>query len=130
MLLYDDFSKKCRVIFKRFLLLFRTFLSYLVCVPSFKSISSSSLFRKKFDSDNFTPTHRKRLRGPNTSVRLGLIELTEASVTLNFRPLFIDCILQTVSQAFLLFIFVWYKVFPPKSWAVFSFFYLVWVLQN
>ena len=47
-LIYDDFSEKCHVIIKKFLLLFETFLSYLVCVPSFKSINTSSLLSKTY----------------------------------------------------------------------------------
>ena len=46
MLVYDNLSKKCYIIFKKFSLLLWKFLSYLVCVPSFKSINSSSLCRK------------------------------------------------------------------------------------
>ena len=33
-----------------------------------------------------TPTLRKRLRGQNMSMKLGLIELTELSDTLNYKP--------------------------------------------
>ena len=44
----DDFSKKCHAIFEKLLLLHWTFLNYLVCVSSFKSINSSSLPRKKY----------------------------------------------------------------------------------
>ena len=58
--------------YSKFLLLFRKFLSYLVCVPSFKSVNSSSLTSKKYDRDSFTPT-------PPVSK---LIELTEPSDTL------------------------------------------------
>ena len=49
----------------------------------FKSINSSSLSRKKYDGDNFTPVPHERLEGQNTSVRIGLIELTEPSNALN-----------------------------------------------
>ena len=62
------------------------FLSYLVYVPSFKSVDSSSLSRKKYDGDNFTPTSCKWLRGQNTLVGIGLIELTDPSDTLNYKP--------------------------------------------
>ena len=41
---------------KRFYCFFESFLSYLAYAPSFKSINSSSLSRKKYDWDNFTPT--------------------------------------------------------------------------
>ena len=41
-------------------------LSYLVCVPSFKSIYRSSLSGKKYDGDNFTLTSHKRLQSQNT----------------------------------------------------------------
>ena len=49
------------------------------------SIHSSSLTRKKYDGDNFTPTPRKQLQGQNTSVVIGLIELTVLSDTLNYK---------------------------------------------
>ena len=42
-------SKNCYCFFK-------SFLSYLVCVPRFKSINSSFLSRKKYDGDKFPPT--------------------------------------------------------------------------
>ena len=89
MLIYDDFIKKCYVVFKKFLLLFWKFLSCLVCVPSFKSINnSSSLSRKNLMGII--------LQGQNTLVSIGLIELTEPSDTLNYRSFFKHCILQTV----------------------------------
>ena len=108
MLICDDFSKKCRAI-----------LSYLVYVPSFISKNSSSLSRKKYDGGNFTPTPCKRLCGQNTSVGIGLIELTEPSDTLNNKPFVNHCILQTILHVFLLFIFVWNKIFCCKNWTVF-----------
>ena len=61
---------------------------YLVCVSSFNSMNSSSLSRKKYRKDDFTPTTRKRLRGQNTSVRIGLIKLTESSNTMSYKPFF------------------------------------------
>ena len=39
---------------KKFIASLKAF--YLVCVPTFKSINSSSLSRKKYDGDNFTST--------------------------------------------------------------------------
>ena len=61
--IYDDLrnSKKRHIIFKKFLLFFFKFLSYLVRVPSFKSINSSFLSSKHYDGDNFNPTPRKQL---------------------------------------------------------------------
>ena len=57
-------------------LLFKKFLIYLVCVPGFKSINSSFLFRKrKYGGDIFTPTRRKRLQGQNKLEEIELIEL-------------------------------------------------------
>ena len=75
LLIYDDFSKKCHIIFKKILLLYWKFLCYLVCVPRFKSINSSSLSRKKYDGNNFIPTPRKWLQGQNALMGIGLIEL-------------------------------------------------------
>ena len=44
-------------------------------MPSFRSINSSSLSRKKYDGDRCTPTHLKQLQGENMSVGVELIEL-------------------------------------------------------
>ena len=81
-------------------------LSYLVCVSSFKSISSSSLSRKIYDEGNFNPTPIQWLRAQKISVGIGLIKLTEHFATLNDKPLFRHSILQTISHVFLLFIFL------------------------
>ena len=106
---------------------FLNVLSYLVCVLSFKSINSSFLSRKKkYDGDNFTPSPRKQLRGQKTSVRIGLIKLTELSDILNYKPFFKYCILQTTLLVFLLFIFAWDKIFCSINWAVF-FIFLIWI---
>ena len=96
MLIYDDLSKKCDAILKKFLLLFWKFLSYLVCVSSFKSINSSSLSREKHDWNNFTLTLRKQFQGQIALVGLGLIELTSLLIhwfsgyflNINFRNCF------------------------------------------
>ena len=126
MLIYDDFSKKCHVIFKKVLLLFWKFLSYLVCVRSFKSIYCSFLSRKKY-GNNFTRTPRKRLRGQNTLVGIGLIELIKSSDTLNYKPFF-KHFLKNILHIFLLLVFMWNKIFCFKNWAVFysSLFGLGW----
>ena len=91
-------------------------------MPSFKSINSSSLSRKKYDRDNFNTTPRKRLRGQNTSVWIRLIEHAEPYDTLNYRPIFKYSILQTVLLVFFLFKFVWNNIFCSKTWAVFYIF--------
>ena len=66
MQIYNDFSKNatayCKSFFFFFFLLFRKCLSYLVCKPSFKSINSSYLSRKKDHGGNFTPIPPQRLR--------------------------------------------------------------------
>ena len=114
------------ILFFYFFLLFWKFLSYLVCFPSLKSsVNSSSLSRKKYDGGHFIPTFCQRLQGQNTSLRIGLIELTEHSDTLNYKPFFKNCVLQTILHIFLLFIFVWNKIFCSKNWAVFYTF-LIW----
>ena len=104
---------------KIFLLLWK-FLSYLVCAPSFKSINSSSLSRKKYNGNSFTPSPCKLLRGQNTSAGIGLIELTLLSDTLNYKPFVKHCILQTMLKVFLLSIFVWNKICCSKDWVVFN----------
>ena len=88
MLTDDHFSKKYDVIYKNFLLLPWKFLSSLVCVPSLKTINGSLLYKKRcdFDGDKFTSTPHKRLRGQNLPVGISLIELTDPSDTLNYKP--------------------------------------------
>ena len=48
-----------------------------------------------------------------TSVGIGLIERDEHSdtLTLNYELLFQQCILQTILQVFLLFVFLWNEIF-------------------
>ena len=133
MLIYEDFSKKSHIVpifyflFIYFVFLpFWKFLIYLVCFPSLKSsVNSSSLSRKKYDGGNFIPAFCQRLQIQNTSLGIGLIELSEHSDTLNYKPFFKNCILQTVLHIFLLFMFVWNKTFCSKNWAVFYIF-LIW----
>ena len=98
------------------------FLSYLVPVPSFKSINSSSL-HKKSGGSNFTSTSPyKRLRGQNKPTGIELIKVTEPSDTLNYKPLFKQWVLQTILHIFSLLIFAWNKIFYSKKWAVFYIF--------
>ena len=108
-------------------LLFWKFLNYLVCVPSSKSIKNSSLSRRKYDRGNFTLIPHQLLRGQNMSMGIGLIELSEPSDTLKYKPSFKNCLLQAIFNALLLFIFVWNKIFCSKNWALFYIFFdLVW----
>ena len=59
-------------------------------------------------------------------MEIGLLELIEPSDTLNYKPFFTNCMLQTILQiSFLLFIFSWNKIFGSKNWAVF-YIYLAW----
>ena len=82
----------------------RKFLSYLVCVASFKSVNNSPLSRKRYGGGNFTLTSRLLLQGQNTSVGVGLIERTELSNTLNTSR-FLN-IARIILHVFLMFIFV------------------------
>ena len=98
------------------------FSSYLVCVPSFKSINSSCLSRNMMGTISLPPsvsdyvaTPCKQVSDQNTLVGIGLIEITEPSDTLNYKPFFKHCILKTILHIFLLFIFVWNKIFCPKN---------------
>ena len=103
------------------------FLSYLVCVPSLKSINSSSLSRKKYGGGNFSPPPRQRLQGQSTSVGIGLTELTEPSDTLNYKLFFKHCILQTVLHGFYCLYLCGTKSFVLKPEPYFTFFFdLVW----
>ena len=103
------------------------FLSYLVCVPSFKSINSSSLSRKKYDGENFTATSRKRARDQNASVEIRLIELIEPSDTSNYKSFFKHRILQTILHVFWLFIFVWNKIFFSKNLFAVFYNFFIWL---
>ena len=85
MLIYNDFIKKN--LFKKLILLFWRFLSYLIWVPSFKSINSSFLSRKKYGGVNLTPIPRQQLGGQNTSMETWLTELTESSDISNYKPI-------------------------------------------
>ena len=129
MLIYDDFSKKCHVIFKKLLLLLWKFVSYLIliCVPSFTSINCSSLSRKECDGNNFTPppppppllqviTRSKCIGGNRvnwTHWAFWYIELQAIFWTLHFTRIL------HVLHVFLLFILVWNKIFCFKNWTVF-----------
>ena len=109
MLIYDNFNKKCQAIFKNCSYFFWDFLSYLIC--------------------NFTPTPFKQWQNKNMSVGIGLIELSNPSDTLKYRTFFKHYIWQALLHVFLLFIFLWNKVFCPKNWAIFYIcFDLVWVV--
>ena len=94
-------------------------------MPSFKSINSSSLSRKKYIGGNFTHTLCQRLRGQNTLLGIWLIKLTEPSETLNYIPFSKHYILQ-----FYLYFYCLYlcgtKPFVLKTELYFIFFYLVW----
>ena len=87
------------------------FLSYLVCVPSIKSINSSSLFRKKYGGGNFSSTPHQGLR--DKLYVGGYYWLTESFAILNYKPVFKHCILQTV----------WSKKPFVKNWVAF---YIFW----
>ena len=59
-------------------------------------------------------------------VGIELIELTEPSDTLNYKPFFKHWILQNILHVFLFFIFAWSKIFCSKNSAVFYIF-LIWL---
>ena len=105
-LICDDFSKKCHVIFKKLFFIFEKFLTCLVCASNFKSINSSSLSRKNYNGSNFALTLRQLLQGQNMLVGIRLIDLTEPHDTLNYKPFFKYCILQTILHVFLFFVFM------------------------
>ena len=130
--MYEEFSKKYHVIFKKFLLVFWKISSYLVCVASFKSINSSSLSRKKYDGGNFTPSPRQRLQGQNTSVGIMLTELTEPSDTLKYKPFSKHCILQTILNKFFFLYLCGTKSFVLKTQLYFILFWfgLWWHLDS
>ena len=116
---------------KSFYCLFERFLSYLMCVPSVKSLNSSFLSRKKCNGDNVTPNPCKQLWGQNTLVGVWLIELTEPSNPLHYKPFFKHCILHTILHVFLLLYLCETKSFVLKTEQYFFWFGLVWhsVLQ-
>ena len=88
-------------------------------------MNCSSLYRKKYDGNIFTTIPSQVLRDQNVSVGIGLIELTEPSDTLNYKPFFNHCILQTILHIFLLLIFLWNIIFCFKNWAVFYIFLIL-----
>ena len=96
-----------------------------MCVPSFKSMNCSSLYRKKYDGNIFTTNPCQVLRDQNVSVGKVLIELTEPSATLNYKLFFNHWILQTILHIFLLLIFLWNIIFCFKNWAVFYIFLIL-----
>ena len=73
----------------------------------------------KYDKGNFTPTTYKQLWDQKSSVGIWLIKPTEPSDPLNFETFFKHCILKTVLHIFLLFVFVWNKIFYSKNLVVF-----------
>ena len=103
-----------------FFFLFWKFLSYLVCVPGFKSINSSSLSKKGMLRVISTPptppspiTRSKYLDG----IRFHWI--CWATWYIKLQAMFKHCILKTILQVFLLLIFVWNEIFGSKNWFVF-----------
>ena len=104
-----------------FFFFFCKFLSCLVCVQSFKSINSSSLSRKKYDGINFTPTISQQLHSQNASLVIGLIGITEPSDTLNYKPFFKHCTLQTILQVFYCLYLCGTKSFSLKTELYFTF---------
>ena len=118
--------KKCCVICKKAFLLLWKFLIYLVCVPKFKSINSSSLFRKNYNGSNFTPISRQLLRDQNMSAGIGLVELIDPSHTMNCKPFFKRWILRTILHVALHLHLRGKKSFVLKSELHFIFFDLVW----
>ena len=77
------------------------------------------LYPEQICGDHFTAILCKWLKGQNTSVGIELIELTEPSDTLNYKSIIKNCFSRTILHVFLLFVFVWNKIFCPKNWAVF-----------
>ena len=68
-----------------------------------------------YDGGNFTPILRQVLRGQNTSVEIGLIELTEPFDTLNYKPFFKHYIFQLFYTYFYCFYFCGTKSFFVKT---------------
>ena len=62
---------------------------------------------------------------PKKSVGIHFTELIKPSNTLNYKPFFKHCTLQTILQELLLFIFRWNKIFYSKNWSAF-YFCLIW----
>ena len=81
MLISDDVSKmSCHI--QKVFCFSGSFLSYIVCVQRFRTKNGNSLSWKKYGGDNFTFTLCQRFQGQNISMEIGLIKLTEPSVTL------------------------------------------------
>ena len=76
-----------------------------MCQVSSQSIAVPYL-EKSMVGEVSPPSPCQRLRGQNTLVGIELIDFIEPSDTLNYKPFFKHCILQTILNVFLLFIFV------------------------
>ena len=83
MLIYDDVSKKCDVIFKKFFALLKAFKLLSMCAKFLGNKWQFSILKKSMVGGNFTLTPRQRFRGQNMSVGIGLLKLTEPSDILN-----------------------------------------------
>ena len=61
------------------------------------------------------PPYCQRSRDQDTLLEMGLVELAVPSEKLNYMPSFKHCILKTILHVFLLFIYVWNKIFCSKN---------------
>ena len=121
---------------KSFFSFFECFKLLSMCAKFQVNKQQFSIQKKKYDGDNFTPSPRKQLRGQKTSVRIGLIKLTELSDTRYigiFWYIELQAIFETLhftnyfTRIFIVYICVRQNLLFCKLSYIFHFFDLDWV---
>ena len=128
MLIYDDNSKNATVYSIRIFAFFKVFKLRSMCVKLQVNQQHFSIQEKVCWRLFYPHSHNRQwLWGQNTPVGIRLIELTQSSDTLNYKPVFKQCILQIILHIFVLFIFLCNKIFFSRNWALFYIIFdLVW----
>ena len=125
MLLYDDIKKNITRCSKSFLIFCEVIIFLKVfsaCVPTFKSINSSSLSRKKCGGGEFHSHSSLVITRLKYDAGNRVNWIYWAIYTLNYKLFFKHCILETIFHLSLLFVFVWIKIWGLKSDLHFIFF--------
>ena len=123
MLIYDDFSEKCHVTLKKFLLLLWKIFKLLSMCAKFHVNKWQFSIQKKLFIISLPPPvsdHEVKIHSGNN-----INWTSEPFDSLNYKPFFYHSCLETISHVSLLFIFVWNKISCSTNWAVFKIF-LIW----
>ena len=125
MSIYDDNSKNATVYSIRIFAFFKVFKLRSMCAKLQVNQQHFSIQEKVCWRLFYPHSHppsvimRSKYTGGN--------KLTQPSDTLNYKPVFKHCILQTILHIFVLFIFLCNKIFFSRNWALFYItFDLVW----